>query len=238
MTGSGGKALAILLIGRVRRLPNSSYSDLPHVEHSALVPAIGLRRSSMRYGIMANAMNDSERSLSSPVPEMKAQDVVEILRVFERHGIEVHVDGGWAVDALLGQQTRPHADLDIAIQHNDAPLVRALLAAQGFREIPRDDSWECNFVLADERGRQIDIHSYTFDAAGNHVYGVPYPRESLSGQGLIDGHPVQCIAPEWLVRFHTGYQLDENDYHDVKLLCQHFGLAMPAEYVVFEIEEE
>lgn len=163
------------LIGRVRRLLDSSYSDLPRVEHSALVPAIGLRRSSMRYGIMANAMNDSESSLSSPASEMKAQDVIEILRVFEHHGIEVHVDGGWAVDALLGQQTRPHADLDIAIQHKDAPLVRALLAAQGFREIPRDDSWECNVVLEDERGRQIDIHSYTFDAAGNHVYGVPYP---------------------------------------------------------------
>lgn len=165
---------------------------------------------------------------------MTAQDAIEILRVFERHGIEVYVDGGWAVDALLGRQTRPHADLDIAMPHKDVPLVRALFAAQGFREIPRDDSWECNFVLADERGRQIDIHSYTFDADGNCVYGVPYPRESLNGQGSIDGHPVQCISPEWLVRFHTGYPLDENDYHDVKLLCQHFGLAMPAEYAVFE----
>ncbi|GIV99982.1 nucleotidyltransferase domain-containing protein [Roseiflexus sp.] len=226
------------MIGRVRRLLDSSYSDLPRVEHSALVPAIGLRRSSMRYGIMANAMNDSESSLSSPASEMKAQDVIEILRVFEHHGIEVHVDGGWAVDALLGQQTRPHADLDIAIQHKDAPLVRALLAAQGFREIPRDDSWECNVVLEDERGRQIDIHSYTFDAAGNHVYGVPYPRESLSGQGGINGYPVQCIAPEWLVRFHTGYMLDEQDYHDVKLLCEHFGFVMPVEYAIFEDKTE
>ncbi|MDW8234942.1 MAG: hypothetical protein RMJ54_19390, partial [Roseiflexaceae bacterium] len=60
---------------------------------------------------------------------------------------------------------------------------------------------------------QATVRSYTFDAEGNYVYGAPYPRESLSGQGSIDGHPVQCIAPEWLVRFHTGYPLDENDYH-------------------------
>lgn len=26
------------------------------------------------------------------------------------------------------------------------------------------------------------------------------------------------INPAWMVKFHTGYELDENDYHDVKLL--------------------
>lgn len=30
-------------------------------------------------------------------------------------GFEVGVGGGWAVDALLGHQTRDHADLDIAL---------------------------------------------------------------------------------------------------------------------------
>ncbi len=165
---------------------------------------------------------------------MTAENAVEIVRLFDQNHIELYVDGGWAVDAVLGKQTRFHADLDIAIQHKDVPQVRALLEAIGFREIPRDDSWECNFVLEDDRGCQIDIHSYTFDSAGNHVYGVAYPFDSLTGNGSINGYPVKCISPEWLVKFHTGYQLDENDYHDVKLLCQHFGLAVPAEYAGFE----
>jgi lincosamide nucleotidyltransferase A/C/D/E len=172
--------------------------------------------------------------MSAAVPEMTAENAVEVVRLFDQNHIDVYVDGGWAVDAVLGRQTRPHADLDIAIQHNDVPRVRALFEANGFREISRDDSWECNFVLADEHGRQIDIHSYTFDAAGNHVYGVAYPFDSLSGEGLISGYPVKCISPEWLVRFHTGYPLDENDYQDVKALCQHFGLTRPAEYDQFE----
>jgi len=164
---------------------------------------------------------------------MAAADVVEVLQLFEQHQIELYIDGGWAVDALLGEQTRAHADLDIAVQHKDVAQIRALLAARGFRDVPRDDTWECNFVLGDDRWRQVDIHSYTFDAQGNPVYGVPYPFDSLTGNGTIQGRPVKCISPEWLVKFHTGYPLDDNDYHDVKLLCQRFGIPLPLAYEAF-----
>src|SRR5438552_11573427 len=121
-----------------------------------------------------------------------------------------------------GEQTRPHGDLDVALPHKQAPSLRALLATCGFREQFRDDTWECNFVLADERGCRLDVHSYTLDAAGNNIYGVAYISEHLTGRGSIDGYPVRCICPEWLVKFHTGYELDDNDYHDVRLLCDRF----------------
>lgn len=170
----------------------------------------------------------------SDSPEMTASDVIAIVKLFEENQIELYIDGGWAVDAVLGAQTRPHGDLDIAVQHQDVARIRALLEARGYHDLPRDDTWECNFVLGDEHGRQVDIHSYTFDATGNHVYGVPYPAESLTGTGLIDGHPVKCISPEWLVRFHTGYRLDENDYRDVLALCRRFGIPLPSEYAAFE----
>jgi lincosamide nucleotidyltransferase A/C/D/E len=166
---------------------------------------------------------------------MAMADVIEIVQLFDQYHIDLYIDGGWGVDALLGEQTRVHADLDIAVEHRSASDIRALLEAKGFREIPRNDSWECNFVLEDDQRRQIDVHSYTFDTAGNHVYGVAYPFESLTGVGSIAGQSVKCISPEWLVKFHTGYQLDENDYHDVKMLCQRFGIEMPAEYGGFEI---
>ena len=166
---------------------------------------------------------------------MTASDVIEIIRLFNENRIEFHIDGGWGVDALLGEQTRPHADLDIAVQHKDVGQIRALLEARGYRDVPRDDTRECNFVLGDSLGRQIDIHSYTFDPAGNHVYGVEYPSDSLTGTGVVGGHPVKCISPAWLVKFHTGYKLDENDYRDVKALCQRFGITMPIEYREFEM---
>jgi len=171
-------------------------------------------------------------------PLMTATDVIEILQVFEQNHIGLHIDGGWAVDALLGEQTRAHTDLDIAVEHKDIEKIRALFEQRGYSNVPRDDTWKCNFVLGDDKGRQIDIHSYTFDSQGKHVYGVAYPSESLTGTGSINGHRVNCISPEWLVRFHTGYTLDENDFHDVRALCQRFGIQMPVEYAEFVRKEE
>jgi len=168
---------------------------------------------------------------------MTAGEVVEIVQLFEQNQIDVCIDGGWGVDALLGEQTRPHADLDIAIQHKDVAQVRALLAARGYKDVPCDGTWECNFVLGDDQGHQVDIHTYTFDAAGNHVYGVAYPFDSLTGTGSINGVPVKCISPDWAVIFHTGYAVDADDYRDVCALCQRFGIAMPADYEKFELTE-
>ena len=153
-------------------------------------------------------------------PEMTASDVIEIAQLLDQNRIDVCIDGGWGVDALLGEQTRSHRDLDIAVQHSDAPRLRALLEARGYRDAPRDDTRDCNFVLEDDLGHQIDVHSYTFDSAGNNVYGVEYPAESLTGNGSVNGYPVRCISPEWMVKFHTGYELDENDYRDVRALCR------------------
>lgn len=165
--------------------------------------------------------------------EMTADDVIEIVKLLNQNNIEVIIDGGWGVDALLGEQTRTHEDLDVAVLHKDVPKIRSLLEARGYRDIPRDDTREVNFVLGDDHGHLFDLHSCTFDEAGNNVFGVEYPYESWKGTGFINGYPVRCISSEWMVKFHTGYPLDENDYHDVKLLCERFGIEMPAEYDAF-----
>ena len=59
--------------------------------------------------------------------EMTAEDLLELLIMFEQNQVEIIIDGGWAVDALLGEQTRPHEDLDIAMPHKYVPLARSLL---------------------------------------------------------------------------------------------------------------
>jgi lincosamide nucleotidyltransferase A/C/D/E len=155
---------------------------------------------------------------------------VDLLQLMEHHGLEIYVDGGWAVDALMGEQTRPHDDLDIALPHDSVPALRALLATRGFQEVARPDSWECNFVLGDQSGARVDVHSYRLDESGNPIHGIPYRSEHFTGRGSIADYPVRCIAPEWLVQFHTGYEADENDHHDVQLLCQRFGIELPEQY--------
>ena len=171
--------------------------------------------------------------MSQPTPQMTAQDVILILNLLAKHNIEVIVDGGWGVDALLGRQTRLHEDLDLAVNHRDVPKIWELFTSMGYWEIMRDDSWECNFVLTDEHGHILDFHSCTFDENGNNIFGVDYPLASWQGHGKINGFPVRCVPPEWMVDFHTGYPLDDNDYHDVKLLCEKFGIELPGEYDEF-----
>ena len=164
---------------------------------------------------------------------MSGDAAVQLMQLFDQHHIEVVVDGGWGVDALLGTQTRPHSDLDIALQHQDVPKLRALLEARGYKDVPRDDTRDCNFVMGDDQGHEVDFHSYTFDAQGTLVFGVEYPLESLTGSGSIQGYPVKCITAAWMVQFHTGYALDEDDYRDVAALCQRFGIALPPEHERF-----
>jgi lincosamide nucleotidyltransferase A/C/D/E len=171
--------------------------------------------------------------MSRENPEMTSQDVIEIVKLLQENNIDIIIDGGWGVDALLGKQTRSHQDLDVAVKHQDVPQIRALLVERGYQEIPRDDSWECNFVLGDSQGHLFDLHSCTFDDAGNNIFGVKYPFDSWNGTGSINGYPVKCITPEWMVKFHTWYEPDEEDYHDVKLLCERFGIEIPEEYEEF-----
>ena len=58
---------------------------------------------------------------------MIAADVISLYTELEKLGITIWIDGGWGVDALLGEQTRPHHDLDITILQKDVPKLRQLL---------------------------------------------------------------------------------------------------------------
>jgi lincosamide nucleotidyltransferase A/C/D/E len=169
---------------------------------------------------------------------MNAVDVISLYSDLQKLSINIWVDGGWGVDALLGEQTRPHKDLDIAIQQQDIPRLRAFLEARGYKETKIEDARPWNFVLGDENGREIDVHVIVLDKEGNGIYGPVengqlYPSASLSGKGVIQGEIVRCISAEWAVKFHSGYELKAKDFVDVSALCKKFGLDLPEEYAQF-----
>ena len=174
---------------------------------------------------------------------MRAEDVLLFLDLCHRLTIRIWVDGGWGVDACLGEQTRRHADLDIAIEQKDLDPVVDALTRLGWRPVDRADTAPWNFVLGDDEGHQVDFHVVVFDADGRGLLGPPqrdvyYPAGSLTGTGTISGRTVHCVSPEWSVKFHTGYLVDDDDWADVRALCARFDLPIPADYEPYRRSEE
>lgn len=166
---------------------------------------------------------------------MTAAEVLEIYQAMEKQGVEFWIDGGWAVDALLEKQTRPHGDLDIVIQKRDVPALVKYLSNKGYSEVHRSDSSDHNFMMGNSEPQFVDFHVIEMDEQGNGLYGPKenqfiFPADSLTGNGKINGQTVRSLSPEWVVKFHSGYELREKDYHDVLAICQKFGIEVPAEY--------
>ena len=169
---------------------------------------------------------------------MRDADVLMVLDVLTGAGIEVWVDGGWGVDALLGAQTRPHNDLDLVIDHLDADRYRTLMAANGFHVLTSRHNTPRNFVMADAEGREVDVHLVDRRVVvrgddGVDVYGpngLEYEVGALDGTGTIAGRSVACCTAEFQVRSHTGYEHDAEDAHDVLALHERFGIPLPPQY--------
>lgn len=167
---------------------------------------------------------------------MTGAEVLAVVDRLKEAGIEIWLDGGWAVDALVGRETRPHTDLDAVIELDNASAIVDLLAPLGFAVA--FDERPTRFVLADSSGRRIDFHPIVFDetGAGRQIGAGPnggdaiYPAGGLTVEGEIAGRKVPCLTPELLLRHHTGYEPQDKDRHNVRLLRERFRLPLPRAY--------
>ena len=162
-----------------------------------------------------------------PQRDMAADEVVAIVDALETAGVTVWLDGGWGVDALLEEQTRPHDDLDLVVSLDDVPRLCAMLAQRGYELL--GGAPPMAFELADDVGRQVDVHPVAWADNGDGIYRMreggtwPYPARGFDGRGTVAGRGVRCLTPEVQVITHAGYDLDENDLHDVAQLRERFG---------------
>jgi lincosamide nucleotidyltransferase A/C/D/E len=163
---------------------------------------------------------------------MSAEAVVQLLQRLANAGIEVWLDGGWAVDAALGEQTRSHKDVDIILRASDLLPLQHLLERQGFTV--QNGGTASNFVLADAFGHEVDVHGILFDESGNGIYRMEdgsdwiFPAAGFSGVGKIRGLAVRCLSPEVQVLCHaSGYVPTEKDVRDMELLRARFGVELP-----------
>src|SRR3954453_16173071 len=176
----------------------------------------------------------------SDVPEMTSADVLEVLDLAAAVGAELWVDGGWAVDALLGEQTRKHDDLDILIERRYERPFADELYRHGFRPVERADTRPWNYVLGDDRSREVDFHVIERRTDGDWDYGPEggppqdvIPGDSLLGKGSLAIRTVRCLTAAAQVGYHTGYTVDANDWADVRALCERFELPVPSDYASF-----
>jgi lincosamide nucleotidyltransferase A/C/D/E len=164
-----------------------------------------------------------------------AERVLELLALLGAADVEATLDGGWGVDALLGRETRPHADLDLVVALEDAARIWKTLSPLGFAL--HEDHRPVRFVLRRD-DEQIDFHTVTFDAAGGGIQPQPnggtfrYPPDGFV-TGRLRGTSVPCISAAVQVRCHLGYEPTRKDADDVLRLCAAFGLEVPAPYARF-----
>jgi lincosamide nucleotidyltransferase A/C/D/E len=160
---------------------------------------------------------------------MTSDDVITIYKDLGANNIHIWIDGGWCVDALLGKQTRAHPDLDIAVDRKDADRLKERLISWSYKDEPRTDTTDWNYAMANG-SKLIDVHIFEIDEHGNNVYGIEYPKDSLTGTGIINGHQVNCIAPEWMFKFKTAYEPKDKDLKDVQALSAKFSFELPDRY--------
>ena len=68
---------------------------------------------------------------------MTAESALSVITALDSHGVRACVGGGWAVDALLGEQTREHSDLDLWLPAADLdPLIVAFSGVGIDRVLP------------------------------------------------------------------------------------------------------
>jgi lincosamide nucleotidyltransferase A/C/D/E len=163
-----------------------------------------------------------------------AKDVLAVMSQLRESGIDTWLDGGWGVDALLGEETREHEDLDLVVALANVASVDKALKGLGY--MLTTDERPTRVVLTAEGGRQIDLHTVIFDDQGGgtqHLKGgrsYRYPPEGFSATGRIAGEVLRCLTPEVQLECHTGYEPTETDRRDVARLVERFGLNRPRAY--------
>jgi lincosamide nucleotidyltransferase A/C/D/E len=150
-----------------------------------------------------------------------AADVIEVLDTLDEARAPHWVAGGWGVAALAGRQTRPHRDLDLAVDAAHLPACLEVLGRLGYAA--QTDWLPARIELGAPGDRWVDLHPVAFRPDGHgRQEGLngefyDYPPGAFS-RGLIAGRAVPCLSARQQRRFRAGYTHRPQDVHDLAQL--------------------
>jgi lincosamide nucleotidyltransferase A/C/D/E len=180
-----------------------------------------------------------QRMRAAPIT---AEDVAEVMGLLADAGVRGWLAGGWGCDALLGEQTRPHLDLDLVVSVADEAAARGALERAGFylEERAAAGRWMPVQLQMVDLGRNIGLHPVDFDTwraprgtaslrEAAQAIGLP-PVGEMYATGRVGGRVVPCLSVTAQLVVHCGYEVRDRDRRDMQALCDHFGLALPSPY--------
>ncbi len=150
-------------------------------------------------------------------------------------GIGHWLFGGWGVDFLVGDVTRPHSDIEVVIWRRDIERVRELLRPLGYRE--RSGAHVTFRADFDTDAGLLSMVYIERDARGDIVTpdvfaSSPWAEDAFEHEGSLEGVrlPVisaleQMLSKEAYFGEATGQPLRPKDEHDVALLKGLLGRA-------------
>jgi lincosamide nucleotidyltransferase A/C/D/E len=167
---------------------------------------------------------------------MSADDVLSVVDALQGAAVHFWVAGGWGVDALLGEQTRSHQDVDIVIGDFERcePEARSVLQGLGFQftETRTHETWMplCS-ALDDRAGHRIELLSMDRERLIDSLRGTSRHHPETEGrhsgsvegatlftQGTIAGRAVPCLSAQVQLLYHSGYELTPELEQDVARL--------------------
>ncbi len=144
-----------------------------------------------------------------------------VLDKLDSLNIRYWVDGGWGVDILTGKQNREHRDIDIDFDGAETDKLLTALYEMGYKKVvdwmpARMELWH------DELG-YLDIHPLILAADGSAQQadlegGFYFFEAEWFTTHQFEDRVIPCLSVSAQLNFHSGYELRESDYIDLKNL--------------------
>jgi lincosamide nucleotidyltransferase A/C/D/E len=154
---------------------------------------------------------------------MDVRDVLEILDLLDSAGVPWWLAGGWGVDALVGQQTRRHKDLDLVVAYDHVHAALDALRPRGFRHRRTSPDGSHRLVpgalmpqrelLQDGATRTVDLHPVE-PGTWLEAVGITDPFTT----GTIGGRMVGCLSVAAQRAAHRGFELSAEHLVDLHRL--------------------